>query len=99
MYIKMCSISVMIFDIFSIDYDNNRKWLGDKASHIEKEGFDVRIGVQHFPLPVHGRPDRNILCVLDVFTRDMVRTSENGGAKVFPNGRCLTGGVQKVCFS
>jgi len=35
--------------------------------------FDPRL-----PPPVHGRPDRNIFCVSDVFRLDTVRTSEMG---------------------
>jgi len=41
-----------------------------------------RIGVRH-PPPVRGRPDCNIFCNLDVFTRDRIRWSAMEWREVF----------------
>jgi len=45
---------------------------------------------------LHGSPDRNIFFVSDVYTRDMVRMSQDGGG-VFRTNQG-EGGVQKVSF-
>jgi len=82
-------------------YDNGIKWyfkpFKKKVKNLETRS--PYLSPTPPPSPIHGHPDRNILCISDVFTRDTIQTSVDGGGffqtdDIGQGG----GGGQKVSF-